>query len=136
MPAPHPSPRDICFYDGQCGMCRRTVRILRALDWFHHLDFADLTSAPDLPVAISDALAGMPMRTAEGRILIGFPAVRRALARTPLGLPVALILFLPGLSSLADRAYRFIAASRRRSCSPSPPPGQLPPNPPRPILPS
>jgi predicted DCC family thiol-disulfide oxidoreductase YuxK len=114
-------------------MCRRTVRVLRALDWFHRLDFADLNSAPDLPVAIPDALAGMPMRTLDGRVLIGFPAVRRALARTPLGLPVALILFVPGISSLADRLYRVIARSRRRSCSP---PAQLPPNPSRPILPS
>lgn len=110
--------RDTCFYDGYCGMCRRTVRVLHALDWLGRLDIKDMTEvAPtDLPVSMDEAMTGMPMRTASGRVLIGFPAVRRALLQTPLGAPVAAILYLPGVRHVADRVYRHIAANRRRAC--------------------
>jgi len=49
---------------------------------------------------------------------VGFAAVRRALAQT-VGAPVAWVLYVPGISFLAERVYRVIARNRRRSC-PSP----------------
>lgn len=60
------------------------------------------------------ALEGMPMRTADGRVLVGFPAVRRALSRTPLGLVPAALLHLPGLNRLGARAYAWVAQHRGR----------------------
>lgn len=101
-------------------MCRRTTRILRALDWLGRLEFRDLTAAPDLPVDIPTALAGMPMRTRDGRVLVGFPAVRRALRQTPLGFLPALALHVPGLSHAGERVYGRVAANRRRECSVEP----------------
>jgi predicted DCC family thiol-disulfide oxidoreductase YuxK len=113
--------RDVCFYDGQCGMCRRTTRLLRAVDWFGRLNFVDMTAIPpaDLPVDPQAAMKGMPMRTRDGRILVGFPAVRRALAQTPLA-PLAWLLYLPLISAAGAAAYRHIAAGRRRDCAVTP----------------
>lgn len=103
-------------------MCRRTTRTLRGLDWLGRLDFRDMTSVPasELPVSMEAAMGGMPMRTRAGSVLVGFPAVRRALAQTPLGAPAAWLLHLPGLDRIGAAAYRRIAARRGRdagSCS-------------------
>lgn len=111
--------RDTCYYDGRCGMCRRTVRWLRALDWLGRLGYADMTVSRDLPVAMDVAMRGMPMRTRDGRVLVGFPAVRRALLQTPLGALGAWILYLPGVSAVAERVYQRIATGRRRDAGAS-----------------
>ncbi|MCL4741267.1 MAG: DUF393 domain-containing protein [Phycisphaerales bacterium] len=112
-------PRDTCYYDGRCGLCRRTSRWLRRLDWLDRLDFVDLTLAdPDeLPVPPEAALRGMPMRTRDGRVLIGFPAVRRALTRTPLGLIPGACLYVPGVSWAGRRVYASVAARRSRDAA-------------------
>lgn len=108
--------RDTCYFDGRCGLCRRTARILGALDWLGTLEFVDQSALSDaeLPVSRDLALSGMPMRTAAGRVLVGFPAVRRALARTPLGLAPAALLYVPGLNRVGARAYAWIAQNRGR----------------------
>ena len=110
--------RDICLYDGHCGMCRRTARTLRFLDWFGLLAFADLAEASRTNPMIDPAAAlrGMPMLTREGHILYGFVAVRRAMRQTPAGLLPALLLYLPGLSWVARRVYQSVADNRRREC--------------------
>lgn len=106
--------RDVCFYDGRCGLCRRTTSTLRRLDWLSRLEFRDMTTTPDLPVSFEQAMTGMPMRTRDGQVLVGFPAVRRALVQTPLGCPVAAIMYLPGISALSRRVYGAIARNRGR----------------------
>jgi predicted DCC family thiol-disulfide oxidoreductase YuxK len=112
-------PWDTCYYDGQCGMCQRTRRVLAALDWLGRLDFRDLLKTPpaDLPVPQSAALQGMPMKTRHGRVLLGFPAVRRALLQTPVGFLLAIFLYVPGISHAARVVYAHIAANRSRSCA-------------------
>jgi predicted DCC family thiol-disulfide oxidoreductase YuxK len=123
--------RDTCFYDGRCGLCRRSTAVLRRLDWLGRLEFRDMNTDPDLPVRFEQAMAGMPMRTRHGSILVGFPAVRRALLQTPLGALPAFILYLPGLNCLGRTLYRRIATSRRRDlCStPITPPAPMPRSP-------
>ncbi|MCW5776520.1 MAG: DUF393 domain-containing protein [Phycisphaeraceae bacterium] len=116
-------PRDTCYYDGRCGLCRRTSRWLRRLDWFHRLEFVDMTSLDPamLPVPPDAAFRGMPMRISGGRVLIGFPAVRRAMTRTPLGFLPGAALYLPGVSWIGERAYALVAARRHRdAANPSP----------------
>jgi hypothetical protein len=97
-------------------MCRRTVRVLSALDWFGRLESRDMLVASDLPVSLEVAMGGMPMRTREGRILVGFPAVRRALSQT-IAAPVGWVFYLPGIAWLGERGYGLVARNRRRSCS-------------------
>ena len=108
--------RDTLYYDGKCGMCRRSVRMLRRLDWFGRLAYQDSTVLPEqeLPVSRESSLVGMPMRTKEGGVLVGFPAVRRALRRTPIGCLPALLLYVPLVSHLGRAVYGVIAARRAR----------------------
>ncbi len=117
--------RDTCYYDGKCGMCRRTVGWLRRLDWLGRLEFRDMTSVPasELPYPIEQAMQGMPMRTRDGRALIGFQAVRRALLQTPLGALPAVLMYLPGVSAIGARVYRRVATHRGRDEVCTIPPG-------------
>ena len=107
---------DVCYYDGRCGLCRGTTRWLRRLDWLDRLEIRDMNavSAEELPVPIERAAEGMPMRTSDGRALIGFPAVRRALRATPIGSLPAALLYLPGVSHVARYMYGYVAIRRRR----------------------
>lgn len=109
--------KDILYYDGACGMCTRSTRILRAMDWFGVLEFRDSNRVPDeeLPTSRETSLVGIPMRTRDGRVLVGFPAVRRAMLKTPLGAIPALVMYVPGVSHLCDALYRRIAAARTRN---------------------
>ena len=108
--------RDVCYFDGACGLCQRSRRVLSALDWLGRLEFVDFTSLPPerLPVPIEAAMTGMPMRTADGRVLIGYAAVRRALRRTPLGFVPGLLMYVPGIAWVGARVYGWIARNRQR----------------------
>ncbi len=113
------------YYDGGCGLCSRSTRLLTALDWLGLLERVDMRTAAqrgDLPLPWEAALQGMPLRTRQGRVLVGFPAVRYALLRTPLGCPLALLLLLPGVSHGAAALYRLLARSRPRCAAGDPPP--------------
>ncbi len=117
-------PRDILYYDGYCGLCRGGMRTLKELDWLGRLSYQDLNTTPEseLPVPMDEALRGIPMRTRDGRVLVGFPAMRRAMMQTPLLVGVAWLLYLPGISAVGDHVYRLVASRRRRACA-LPPPG-------------
>ncbi|MEO0511571.1 MAG: DUF393 domain-containing protein [Planctomycetota bacterium] len=106
-------PADVCYYDGACGLCQRSRRVLASLDWFARLEFRDMLTEPDLPIPMEQALEGMPMRTRHGEVLVGFRAVRRTLRQTPLGFFPGWAMMLPGLSWLAERCYCWIARHRR-----------------------
>jgi len=108
--------RDTLYYDGACGMCRGSVRRLRRLDWLNRLDFQDSTRLDDsqLPVSREDAMHRIPMLCADGRVLSGYFALRRALRRTPLGLLPALLLYIPGAGVIGQRVYDAIARRRAR----------------------
>jgi predicted DCC family thiol-disulfide oxidoreductase YuxK len=110
---------DTCYYDGHCGLCRRSRGVLTRLDWLGRLAWKDMTAvAPEeLPVPWEVALSGLPMRTADGRVLVGFEAVRRALRRTPVGWPGAMLLHVPGIAWIGRRVYRRIADNRGRACA-------------------
>jgi predicted DCC family thiol-disulfide oxidoreductase YuxK len=112
--------RDVCFYDGRCGLCRRSRAILTVLDWFRRLEFIDMSSleSSKLPVDPDVAMRGMPMRTGGGRVLVGYQAVRRALLQTPLGCLPAALLYVPAVSTFGSRVYTLIATQRGRdSCA-------------------
>ena len=98
-------------------MCRTSCRWLARLDWLDRLAFADMAVSRDLPVDLATAMRGIPMRTAEGKVLVGFEAVRRALVQTPAGVAPALLLYVPGIATIGRVVYGRSAASRRRSAA-------------------
>ncbi|MBK9384811.1 MAG: DUF393 domain-containing protein [Planctomycetes bacterium] len=114
--------KDLVLYDGDCGLCDRSVRFLLARDRRHRLRFASLQS-PWAPWAL--ARRGLPpTREDSMHVLVGVgtPAERLLLRSSAalhlagaIGLPWALLrIFWIVPRPLRDLAYRFVARNRKR----------------------
>jgi predicted DCC family thiol-disulfide oxidoreductase YuxK len=110
----------LVLYDGQCALCLKSVAALRPLDWLHrlHLQNArDLESLPprDPPLVPEQLLEQMHLLPPGGRkVYRGFEAFRWIAWRLPLLWPLAPFLYLPGMKSLGQRVYLWIARNRFR----------------------
>lgn len=111
--------RLVVLFDGGCPMCRRTVRVLRRLDWLHRLTYADVTEpgtlehyASGLPEA--DALAEMYVVRETGRRVAGFEGYLQIALVVPAMWPLALLGRVPGIRHLGHAVYRMVAANRAR----------------------
>lgn len=105
------------LYDGQCALCRKSVSLLRRLDWIKRLDFADAREPENLPPGTDPSrfLAEMHLQPAGSMELYhGFAAFRWMAWRLPLLWPVAPFLYLPGVPWLGQRLYLWVARNRFR----------------------
>ena len=100
-------------------MCRRTVRIIRALNWNDRLQFVDATNAearaffaPALSEA--DVMIEMYVIDERGRLHGGFEGFLQISRVVPLMWPFGLVGRLPGVRQLGHAIYRVIAANRVR----------------------
>jgi predicted DCC family thiol-disulfide oxidoreductase YuxK len=107
------------LFDGGCPLCRRTVRIIRALDWFDRLQFVDATNAearacvaPTLTEA--QVMVEMYVVDERGGLHGGFEGYLQIARVVPLMWPFGLLARLPGLRPLGHAVYRWIAANRVR----------------------
>jgi predicted DCC family thiol-disulfide oxidoreductase YuxK len=115
----HPSvPAPVLFYDGACGLCHRSVRLLLALDRAGALRFAPLGGETFRRLVAAGERGALPdslvLRTATGTLLVRSAAVRESLRRAG-GVGPALAAaagLLP--ARLADRLYDRVARARRR----------------------
>jgi predicted DCC family thiol-disulfide oxidoreductase YuxK len=104
-------------FDGGCGLCRDSVRFLRAFDVFHRLEWIDLsdwervaTSFPSLDR--ERCLARIHVVRRHGVHLEGFRALRSILASLPPLWPLLPALHLPGAAFLGERVYDAVARRR------------------------
>jgi predicted DCC family thiol-disulfide oxidoreductase YuxK len=105
------------IYDGYCVLCQQTRRIVKALDWLHRVEFLDLneweTVKARYPSLEWDEVQGqIHVVEPDGKILGGFWGMRRLLRDLPLGIPLWLLLHLPGMKRLGPRIYGYIARHR------------------------
>lgn len=107
------------IYDGYCVICNQTRRVVVALDWFKRVEFLNIhnwnavnSRYPDLDY--ETAMGQMHLVTPDGDLIGGFPAVRRMLRELPLGYPLWLLLKLPGMDTVGDKVYKWIARHRYR----------------------
>lgn len=117
MPDPHPhQPHPIILFDGTCGFCDRTVRLLDRLDTRDRLRFAPLDSEAavhlfqkhDVPQSIDSIVL-----VHESRARVHSDAAI-GVARL-LGFPWSLAVVLKIIPRpIRDAAYRFIARHRYR----------------------
>ena len=107
--------RPIVVYDDTCGMCRRSARWVRRLDWLRRLDDQGYSVAVErFPEIGRGALGdGLRVRFPDGSVALGADAVRSIAIRTPLGALGAWTLYVPGLRALGARGYAAIARRRR-----------------------
>lgn len=119
-----PSERWVFYYDGGCGFCRAAMRLLAAVDFFHRLTwipFQELEAPPrGLSWADLDRAAyletGPPAagKGGTGRRYAGFYAFRMLTLRLAPLMPLAPLLWLPGVNRLGEAAYRRVARNRCR----------------------
>ena len=104
-------------YDGQCGFCRRCLRLVERLDIAHAIRAYDAhdqvtvhTRFPNLRDAdLADAMYAID---AQGRTYRGFFAFRRLAWSSPLMWPLLPVFYFPGASFVGPRVYAWVARNR------------------------
>ena len=107
------------LYDGDCALCRKSVSLLQRLDWFHRLTYQSVRDQARIPhdarLHPERLLQEMHLVTPDGgRVYHGFAAFRWLAWRLPLLMPLAPLLYLPGVPWLGQRLYLWVARNRFR----------------------
>jgi len=107
----------LVLYDDECPLCIFQMRLLTWLDWRNTLALIPLTdpraqrAAPQL--SREQLLAAMHCVAKDGRIYRGARCIRHVGMRLPLLVPLALLLWVPGVIWIAEKVYDLIARNRK-----------------------
>lgn len=116
-------PRYRLFIDGWCAYCRRSARVLRALDWTGGLEILSFrTSEAYREHGLTSADLEQRMYLVElatGARFAGFDALVKLARTLPLLMPSVPVLWLLHAIGLGPRFYDWLAA--RRLIVPDPP---------------
>jgi predicted DCC family thiol-disulfide oxidoreductase YuxK len=110
--------RGVVLYDGECPFCRKSVGVLKRLDWFGRLAFQngrDVANLPPsaVPLDPQKLIEEMHVVTPDRqRAYAGFSAFRWIAWRLPVTALFAPLAYLPGVLPLGNRAYRWVARNR------------------------
>ena len=106
------------LYDGQCPLCLKSVDVLRRLDWFRVLHYQDARILESIP-KVTPSL--VPERLLEEMHLVtpdrqhvyhGFGAFRWMAWRLPLFTWAAPFMYLPGVPTIGQSVYLWVARNR------------------------
>lgn len=117
MPAIEPGKSVEVFFDGDCPLCMREIRMLRRFDRRARIQFTDI-AAPTFDAGAygrtqADFMDHIHGRRGDGAWIEGVEVFRRLYAAIGLG-PLVALTRLPGLSHLLDLGYRVFARNRLR----------------------
>ncbi|MBY0290822.1 MAG: DUF393 domain-containing protein [Mycobacteriaceae bacterium] len=105
------------FFDGNCGMCTRARNFLLKLNRTGDLRTEPLQTpgtAERLGVADSNLMDSVRWLDAEGNVYAGAEAANAAVS-VALGTPIPLMIYhIPGIRSLEEAVYRWVADHRYR----------------------
>jgi predicted DCC family thiol-disulfide oxidoreductase YuxK len=104
------------IYDGECGLCRQSVDLLRRWDRervLRFVPFQDEAAVARFRIALPALAAAMHLVLPDGRVFAGADAAPELLRLVPGKRWLAAAFRLPGVLPLARRAYAWIAARRR-----------------------
>ena len=108
----------VVLFDGQCPMCKKSVAILKRLDWLKRLSYRDARDVKHLP---ESPIPLEPNRLLEEMHVVvpnrnqahaGFRAFRWMAGRLPIFWILWPMLFLPGVPWLGQRLYLWLARNR------------------------
>ncbi len=109
-------PTHCVLYDSECPLCTFQMRVLTWLDWFNVVSLLPISSdkARDVAPTIrrEDLLEAIHCVTPAGDIHRGARCIRFVGMRMPLLMPLALILWFPGVIWIAEKVYMWISRNR------------------------
>ncbi len=105
------------FYDGECPLCLREIKLLRRLDRKHRIRFTDIADASFQPanygMTMRDFMDEIQGRLPSGKWITGVDVFRRLYAAVGLK-PVIWLTRLAGISHGLEFGYRIFAKNRLR----------------------
>jgi len=104
----------ILFYDSDCGFCHYIVRIIKRLDIFSRLTFADSTYKEKIPLDYKELLiqSAILYDPKKDKLWLKHEAFGKVLLLIPFGFIIGWILFIPGISKIFEYIYNLIAENR------------------------
>lgn len=104
-------------YDGDCGFCSNSVRMLKVMDLLGRLEFVDFRAQKELKdlhpkLDAVKARSQLFMITSQGELFGGFFAFRRMTLLLPMMYPLILLFYFPGAAILGPWVYAGIAKNR------------------------
>ena len=93
------------WYDSQCPLCLREIKLMRRLDSARRIRFVDAVTAQDCPVDRAELLARFHAREGDGPVLEGAAAFAAMWRAIPLLRPLGLAAQWPPLLRLLERLY-------------------------------
>lgn len=117
--------RGVLLYDADCGFCRNAVAKLRPTLTRNGFVIGTLQEHETSLKLGAQLTRDVLFRTPQNKLVRGSEVYLYVMRRIWWAAPLAWILTLPGLRSIFDRVYRWVAANRHRlskqSCSVQPP---------------
>ncbi len=104
------------IYDGECGICRQSVDLLKRWDReqvLRYVPFQDEAAVARFRIALPTLAAAMHLVFPDGRVFAGADAAPELLRLLPGKRWLAVWFRIPGVMPLARRGYAWIAARRR-----------------------
>ncbi|NRA40248.1 MAG: DUF393 domain-containing protein, partial [Planctomycetes bacterium] len=110
--------KTIVLYDGNCPMCSFQMQLLTWVDFLHHLHLIPYknSAAEQYTQNIDpEALqASIHCVDGTGKVYRGAYALRHICLRLPTYLPLAILLYLPGIMYVANEIYNGVSRNRMR----------------------
>ena len=98
------------WFDSECPLCAREIKIMRKLDWFNKVDFVDVLSTPDCPIQREHLLERFHAQLLGGPLLSGAAAFALLWRSLPLLRPLGEIARNPFVLRILEFLYlRFLA---------------------------
>ena len=105
------------FYDGECPLCVREIKLLRWMDRKQRIRFTDIAETAFDPAnydkSMNEFMDEIQGRLPDGRWIVGVEVFRRLYAAVGLG-PLVWLSRAPGISHGLEFGYRIFAKNRLR----------------------
>ena len=116
-PGKHDRLRHEVFYDGDCPLCMREIRLLRQLDKRQRIRFVDIAvegfDAASVGVSSEELMDRLHGRLPDGTLIEGVEVFRRLYAAVGFA-PLVTLTRLPGIEHALDLGYGWFAKNRLR----------------------
>ena len=106
----------ILFYDSDCGFCHYTVRIIKRIDVFNVIVFADSNTSIEKPETFNDLVdkTAILYSPKKNKIWTRHEVFGKILSLLPFGFLISWIFFIPFISEIFGIIYDKIAQNRTK----------------------